>query len=807
VSFRCDPATLARLEWQRLLDCLAAQAATVRGAESLRAGVFPATHGSVRERLAETSEARALVDLGREPGFAGVADLRVELAELGRGRTLHAGELAKLLATLEAARRVRESLVGNAALAPRLAALAETLPDLRALERSLALVITPAGEIRDDASPDLRRLRRRVRELEGEIERKMARHLRDPDVQPHLQDSYSTFRESRPVLPVRVDARQRVRGIVHDVSSSGTTVFIEPEEVVETGNRLRLAQTELVREIERLLRELCEGALACRLELDGMGATLEALDAALARGRLSHKSLGVAPDVEVESELELRGLRHPLLLLEAGLELDDVVPNDLVLVDGARCLVISGPNAGGKTVAAKAVGLAVLSVRAGLHVACDPSSRVPILDAVFADIGDEQDLRAGLSTFSARMANLAAIVHSADARTLVIADEIGEGTEPGEGAALAQAILEALVAKSAFVLATTHFNRLKELAGGDSRFLNASAEFDFATLLPTFKIQQGQPGSSGAMWAAQRMGLAEPVVERARELMDREDSRLEALTRGLSELRQELESERLAALRMRAESEAVRSAYETRLAALRSAREQALAAMKADLESAFARARAEIAQVVHGLQKGEGAGERERGRAANTAQAELGQIRERTVTVERAHADEPASETGAEINLAELAKGMRVEIAGIRETAVVVEAPDRRGRVAVRVGGVRTVVPRERITRVLTAPSAPAQSRLAARVSVERAHADESSRLDCDLRGLRVDEAMERAEAALQRLLGRGGGRVVFIHGHGTGALRNAIRAWLRLMPGVESFAPGDPREGGNGVTVATLAH
>jgi DNA mismatch repair protein MutS2 len=237
-------------------------------------------------------------------------------------------------------------------------------------------------------------------------------------------------------------------------------VFIEPEEVVETGNRLRLAQTELAREVERLLRELCELTRSFRLELDGTGAALEALDAALARGRLSRKSLGVAPDVSVEAELDLRGLRHPLLLLEAGLEPEDVVPNDLALVGGARSLVISGPNAGGKTVAAKAVGLAVLSVRAGLHVSCEPGSRVPILDAVFADIGDEQDLRSGLSTFSARMANLAAIVEQADARTLVIADEIGEGTEPGEGAALAQAILEALVEKGAFVLATTHFNRL-----------------------------------------------------------------------------------------------------------------------------------------------------------------------------------------------------------------------------------------------------------------------------------------------------------------------------------------------------------
>ena len=695
--------------------------------------------------------------------------------------------------------------------APRLASLAETLPDLRPLEQALAAVITPAGEVREDASPELRRLRRRVRELEGEIEKQMSRHLRDPDVQSHLQDSYSTFRESRPVLPVRADARRLVRGIVHDVSSSGTTVFIEPEEVVETGNRLRLAQTELTREVERLLRELCERARGDGLALEGMGATLESLDAALARGRLSRKSLGVAPDVSTEAELDLRGLRHPLLLLEAGLEPEDVVPNDLSLVAGARCLLISGPNAGGKTVAAKAVGLAVLSVRAGLHVACDPGSRVPILDAVFADIGDEQDLRSGLSTFSARMANLASIVEQADARTLVIADEIGEGTEPGEGAALAQAILEALVSKGAYVLATTHFNRLKEIAGSDARFLNASAEFDFATLLPTFKIHQGQPGSSGAMWAAQRMGLAEPVVERARELMDREDSRLEALTRGLSELRQELESERREALRMRAESEAVRSAYETRLAALRSAREQALAAMKSDLESAFARARAEIAHVVHDLQKGEVSAPRERGRDANAAQIALGRIRERTASVgARACRRAGAGRVARAGRPVETRAGNARRALGNsrqRRRRRVARPPRSRGRArrwranrrARHAHRARAPAPRRRPPRS-RAPSA--------RVSVQRASDDDApERIDCDLRGLRVDEAMERAEAALQSLLGRGGGRVVFIHGHGTGALRNAIRAWLKLIPGVESFAPGEPREGGNGVTVATLAH
>jgi DNA mismatch repair protein MutS2 len=809
VSFRCDPATLARLEWERLLACLAAQAATERGAEALRAAVFPATHGSVRERLSETSEARALVDAGAEPAFGGIADLRAELGELARGRTLNAPELARLLATLEAARRIASALEEKSERAPRLAALAETLPDLSALERALAAVITPAGEVREDASPELRRLRRRVRELEGEIERQMAKQLRDPDVVAHLQDSYATFREGRPVLPIRAEARQRVRGIVHDVSSSGTTVFIEPEACVEAGNRLRIAQTELAHEVERLLRELCEQARARRVELEGMGATLEALDAALARGRLSAKSLGVAPELDAGGELDLRQLRHPLLLLEAELEPEDVVPNDVALAGGARCLVISGPNAGGKTVAAKAVGLAALCARAGLHVCCAPGSRVPLFDAVHADIGDEQDLRAGLSTFSARMANLAAIVAQAEPGTLVIADEIGEGTEPGEGAALAQAILEALVERGALVLATTHFNRLKEIAGGDPRFLNASAEFDAETLLPTFRIHLGQPGSSGAMWAAQRMGLAEPVVERARELLDREDSRLEALTRGLSELRQELESERRLAERAREEGEAARSAYESRLATLRTAREQALAAMKSDLEAAFARARAEIAHVVRDLQRGgEDAGDAaERGRAANQAQRALGRIRERAAAAEEASRDEAETSPRSADDVApeSLVPGARVEIAGVRGSAVVVEAPDRRGRVAVRVGGARTVVARERIARVLADARAPRPER-GTHVSVSRSEDAAPGSLDCDLRGLRVDEALDRADATLQRVLGRGGGRVVFIHGHGTGVLRNAIRAWLKGVRGVESFAPGAPQEGGNGVTVATLA-
>ncbi|HXZ85594.1 MAG TPA: endonuclease MutS2, partial [Myxococcota bacterium] len=425
MSFRCDAAALERLEWPRLVEHLAGLAATGRGAEVCRSEPFQATRAGAVERLAETSEARALLEADDAPPFGGIADLRGAQAELALGRALPGAELARVWATLEGARRVRESLVRRAAQAPRLASLARTLPDLQGLARALAALITPEGEVRDEASPELARARRRVRELEAEVERVMARALRDPEILPHLQDAYATFRENRPVLPVRAGAGPRVRGIVHDVSSSGTTVFIEPEAAVEAGNRLRIARTEVERELLRVLRIASDAVHERRLELEAQGATCAVLDAALARGRLSRRLDARAPELSARPALELRGLRHPLLLLEAGLEPDQVVPSDLGLPEGARALVISGPNAGGKSVAAKAIGLAALALRAGLHLPCAEGSRMSIPDAVLADIGDAQDLRAGLSTFSARMRNASHILEAADSSALVILDEIG----------------------------------------------------------------------------------------------------------------------------------------------------------------------------------------------------------------------------------------------------------------------------------------------------------------------------------------------------------------------------------------------
>jgi DNA mismatch repair protein MutS2 len=705
--------------------------------------------------------------------------------------------------TLRASARLRRFLQGRGERAPRLRDLAETLPLCDSLAHRLAEKMTSEGELRDDATPELARQSRLVRELADQIEARMAACLRDAALRPLLQDTYATEREGRPVLPVRADARHRVRGLVHDVSASGTTVFVEPEAVIELGNRLRIARAERERERERCLAELSDAVRSELPALGAQGATLEALDLAQAKGRLSARVDAACPDVSDGAPLALRALRHPLLLLETALAPGQVIANDIELEAGVRGLLISGPNAGGKTVAAKATALAALMVRAGLHVPCAHPSSVPLLDAVCADIGDEQDLRSGLSTFSARMANIARILREADASTLVVLDEVGEGTEPGEGAALAQAVLEALVERGAFVIATTHYNRLKELAGADPRFANASAEFDHDTLLPTYRLRLGMPGSSGASFVAERMGVDPAVVERARGLLDGEERRLEALTRELSELRQELEADRREAALMREASESARAAYEAKLESLRTAREQALAAMKRELEQAYRSARDEIARVVRDLQRGAGA---RAGPAANRARDDLGGIEARIERVEREEAERDALPARTGVDWSGIEPGARLALDGVRGEAELLRPPDRRGRIEVRASGARLVLPAARVLRVLDAAPSPRPAPSPA-VAVLREPPAQAVSTTCDLRGLRVDDALDRALAHLHRFLGRGEPSVSFVHGHGTGALRSAIRSWLRTIPDVESIEPAPDRAGGNGVTIARLKH
>ncbi|MEN8181744.1 MAG: endonuclease MutS2 [Myxococcota bacterium] len=789
MAFLVSDSALDRLEWPCVVARIAQELRTplarrrLEEAGALGRGLFEDSEGQVRERLAETSEARALLDAEAAPPLGG-GDPSDSLSRLRRGGTLAPRELLELASALGVLRDCERFLRIQREGSPRLAELGAGLPDLGDLQEEIVFCIDPEGQVRDGASEALREARREARSLSAELTRRIEALLRNPEVADALSDRFYTLRNERFVLPVRADARRRVPGIVHDASASGTTIYVEPEAMVDLNNRLKQAELAAAREVQRLLRELSARAEAALPEIEAGLAILETLDHAFARGRLSQQLSGVEPEVGREGIFRLPVLRHPLI---AG---DEVVPNDLHLGETFTTLVLSGPNAGGKTVALKAVALCALFVRAGLHVPAAPGTRVDLMDAVLADIGDAQDLEAHLSTFSAHVSNLSAIVEAATEHSLVVLDEIGVGTDPSEGAALAQAVLEALADTRARVVTTTHYNLLKEIAAVDARFENGCVEFDPDSLTPTYRLRFGAPGISTATALAARLGLRSSVVERARTLLEGEDEQLKGLVADLARSRTEVDRERAEMRRLRVDLEAAKVDCDTRLAELRDRRRRLLRRVREEVDHELRDARAQVAAVIRDLQRGATA------QHANRAREALRQVEDSLAERLREVAEPtpPESSDGSPMQA-----GDTVQVDG-GATGTLLEPPDRRGRATVQLGSARMQVAAQRLQPVATPPTGRSPTRAPA-----SALPDGPATPECDLRGLRVDEALEQVDAALDRALAAGRSRVRLIHGHGTGTLREAVRAHLAKAPHVRGHQPGDAGEGGNGVTLALL--
>ena len=802
MTFSVPQKTLERLDWPELLERWRGFARTPRGVSRLAvgaAGLFGETGASVRERQAETAEARSLLESEGAPPLAGAAELAPALGRADRGGALGGEELLEVAATLRALAETRSFLAARREQAPRLADTAECLPLLPGLAAEIEACIEPSGEVRDEASPALAAARREARELAARLQDRLARILRDTRVREALSDNYFTVRNDRYVLPVRAEARSQVRGIVHDASGSGGTLYVEPEALVELNNRHKGAELRIEREIAAVLRELSAAAAEAADEIEGGLDTLAELDLVFARAAFS-RSLGASePEVGEDGVLRLLQLRHP------SLPADEAVPNDLRLEGGLRVLVISGPNAGGKTVAMKAAALAVLFARAGLQVPADPGSRVDLFDAVLADIGDEQSIGRSLSTFSAHMANLAGIVDAADARTFAVLDEVGVGTDPSEGAALAQAILESLADAGARVIATTHYGLLKEMAEADERFANASVDFDPDTLEPTYRLRAGVPGSSSATAVAARMGLRSDVLERAHGLLQREDRMLDRVLHELASHRSALEREQREAARLRRETEATREAYRQKLEKLQTRRDQLYQSMRDDLDARFRDAHAEVAAVIRGLQRGEG--DKPSARDAARARERLLSLadRQREAEAEAGIARE-AAPAAVPIDWGRARPGDRVRIAG-GASGVLAALPDRRGRAAVTVGSARLLVPAEQVAAAGSA-AAPTHTQPRVRVQAQSgdAEAPRGGTERCDLRGQRVAEALVALGEALDRAARIGRDRLLVIHGLGTGALRRAVREHLSGSPLVTAVETAPTDEGGDGASIALLA-
>ncbi|HIG72322.1 MAG TPA: hypothetical protein EYG46_03475 [Myxococcales bacterium] len=759
----------------------------------------------VRERLVETSQARNLLEESEAPPLHGFADLRIGLRRAEMGGTLTGPQLLDVSKSIETVARVVKYLAARKETAPLLADLSATIDNDPRLARDIDACLEPSGEVRDSASPELKQARRNASDLGSQLQRRLGQYLQDTNVQGALSDSYFTLRNDRYVLPVRSDARSKVKGIVHDASRSGTTIFVEPEAVVDLNNRLKQAELTVVREVERVMQRLSQAVSQVGPALRASVETIGQIDLAFARAHLSIEMNATAPEVERAGCFRLMGLRHPLL------PRDEAVPNDVELGERHTVLVISGPNGGGKTVAMKAVGLAAVMIRLGLHIPAEPGARVDLVDQLLVDIGDGQDLRESLSTFSAHMVNLAGIVDAASENTLALLDEIGVGTDPSEGAALAQAILEQLAKRGARVIVTTHYNLLKEMAEVDERFCNASVEFDPVTLAPTFRLHTGTAGVSSATAVAARMGMAPEVLERANVLLAREDRQLDNMLSELANSRATLEREKQEASKLREEGESARDKYLHKLERLQERRDKLFESMRIELDATFKDAHAQVAAVIRGLQRSGETNTREAAHGAAHARERLLNLESRAQAKGESAAVDEEEVLGSAIDWRRAKPGIEVIVPG-GQRGTLKSLPDRRGRVVVQIASAKLDLDSSKV-RYPASGNAPSNdnARTETKVSFERADAENTGATvaggtqTCDLRGRRVDEALDELKTALDQGLRDSNEQLHVIHGMGTGALRTAVREFFTASPHIVSHRIGERGEGGTGVTIAVL--
>ena len=755
------------LDWPELCARLAERAQSASGIAACQSLSLCPSAEEARERMADVTELVNLLRMGESLPNLAFPEIEVHLQAVGQGLPLGPEDLrqiADFCETAAHARRYYGRLVTEdpRLRAPRMSKLAAGLGYHDDLIRMARETFDGAGELRDSASPELARLRRERDLAAARVRQEAERLLRSDEYAPFLQDDFVTLREDRFVLPLRASFKSMGLGIVHDTSRSGETVFVEPTALVELNNRLKVVEIEIRRESRRILEELASEVSRAAESLRQDRAILTRLDVLTAAARLSVACEGEPVEIVDQPILDCRALRHPLLVLRALESKAPITANDLSLgeIPGrsqAKVLVVSGPNAGGKTVLLKSAGLAALLARAGLHVPCAPGSRVGFFHQVLADIGDQQSIMGDLSTFSAHLANLSGILQLAqaaeDENLLILCDELMVGTHPEQGAALASAMLEALADAPGLVLVTTHYDSLKALSDTDPRFRNAGMEYDVQNLRPTFRLKDGVPGRSYAFDIAARIGLPAALLDRARELMDDSHRGLEETLRNLQEREQALEQARreleAAKHELALQADASQAAAE---ALARRERDLAMRSREA-IDKAVREARDAISEIVR---------EAKRTRTAQAVEAARVALDRKAKEITAALPDAPS------LNVDRLREALANRALGVH--------PGRKPKAA-----------------------APAfQARPEPMVLQTGANT-------LDLRGQRADEALSELVAFLDRTALEGADVVFVIHGHGTGALRKVVREYLATSPYVERFRPGGPGEGGDGVSVVHL--
>jgi len=779
-----DPRSQELLEFPLIRGRVAALAAFAPS-RRLAGGLSPSSDRVVvRRMLDETDEARDLLSRRPDVGVGGARDIgQLVLRARRRGR-LAGSELLEILDTLLAAGRLAEVL--RTERSPLLHELGRSIKQLPQLRGRLEQSLDPAGELLDGASPALGGLRRAVRVAYERLRSRLETLVHGTEFASALQEPLVTLRNGRYVVPVRSDQRGRVKGIVHDQSGSGQTLFIEPLVIVELGNAWREAQLAVEAEEERILDDLSALVDGQADSLDETLAVLATFDFWAARARLSAELDGVRPTTVDSDDVELLSARHPGLT-------GRVVPIDIRLGGEVRALVITGPNTGGKTVALRTLGLVALMHQSGLHVPVAVGSRLPVFRNVFADIGDEQSIAQSLSTFSGHLRSIVRIVEAAGPGCLVLLDELGAGTDPTEGSALAQALLDYFIAAGALIAATTHYAELKTYAYNTPAASNASVEFDLETLSPTYRLSIGLPGTSHAFAIAERLGLPAELVADARTRLGEAQEEFERTLASIREAQLTAEDTLARAAEAEERARAARREAEDERSVARREREAAVADARAEAKHALGEVHAEIAAARDLLTRTtltEARLQESAARLEETVGSLVAQPGVDPSETPRDPAAEPAQiQVGANVRSRD---GWQGTVAGIDE---------RSGQATLVAGSLRINVPISDLELLAT----PFGASVARRGDLATAPVKAAPRVvasSLDLRGARVEEALGMLDQYLDQASVAEVSKVTVIHGHGSGALRDALRTQLSSHPLVKSWRPGERGEGGDGATI-----
>jgi DNA mismatch repair protein MutS2 len=779
------------LEYPKIIEQLGTHASSSLGKEKVM-GLQPSfIYEKVNEAQKSTYEGLTVLRLKGHVPLGGIKDIRSSIKRAAIGGILNSTELNDIANTLYGGRQLKiflEGVTEDQAL-PILQSWNEQIASLKPLEQEIKSCIDDQGEVLDSASPTLRQLRSLIRSTENRVREKLNQMTKSTNIQKMLQDAIVTIRNDRYCLPVKQEYRVNFGGIVHDQSSSGATLFIEPEVVVAMNNQLREARLKEEREIEKILREL---SLRISLEVESLSRNVEALaelDFIFAKARYGTQLKAVQPKLNQDGYFKLNKARHPLISDH------DIVPISFDLGRGYTSLIITGPNTGGKTVTLKTLGLLTLMTCSGLAIPAEEGSEMAVVSSVFADIGDEQSIEQSLSTFSSHMTNIVRILEEMDHNSLVLFDELGAGTDPTEGAALAMAILDHVYQRGARVVATTHYSELKAYAYSKDTVINASVEFDVETLRPTYRLLVGVPGRSNAFSIAKRLGLSDSVIEQAKAQIGEDDTRVETMIASLEENRKIAEKEREEAESLRKEIEQLRLEIQKEEDQIEREKDKRIEVAEKKAKEYFAKTIQDAEKVISDLR--ESALKQE-----NVKEHVLIDAKKKLESLSQSVETQREKNTKGIKNVAKGAKkfnpGDEVHVHSFGQKGHIVEKVSEK-EYLIQIGIMKMKVEKSQLEKVHREEKV-----LTPKATVKTT--SEATKMECDIRGQNVDEAVMHLDKYLDDAFLAGYHQVYVIHGKGTGLLRKGVQDYLKRHRGVKGMRLGGAGEGGSGVTVVELA-